>query len=143
MGRDLNMVAELAAALGEAELTSAIDGDPPASAQYSRSSAMAPAEAWRQLLDGCWSVVERFERNSRRSWVARENSPAEAKKRGLSRVERSVVSYLVAGISQKRIAVELRIAESTVSKHAATARSKLGLKTCAELIELHATLCSA
>jgi DNA-binding CsgD family transcriptional regulator len=134
------MVAELAVALGEAEPSSAFDGDAPASAHYSRSAPMLPAEAWRQLLDGAWSVVERFDRNGRRFWIARESSPAEAEKRCLNELERSVVSYLVGGASQKRIAVELRIAESTVSKHAATARSKLGLRTCAELIELCGTL---
>jgi DNA-binding NarL/FixJ family response regulator len=135
------MAADSAVAHGEAPLASSLDGDAPASAQYPKTGPSVPAEAWRQLLDGGWSVVERFDRNRRRFWIARENSPAEASARCLNRLERSVVSYLVGGVSQKRIAVELRIAESTVSKHAATARSKLGLKTCAELIELYATLC--
>ena len=135
------MAEESAAARSEAQLSSLLDGEVPASAQYPRSGPTIPAEAWRQLLDGGWSVVDHFDRNGRRFWIARENSPTEAAARSLNGVERSVVSYLVRGVSQKRIAVELRLAESTVSKHAATARSKLGLKTCAELIELCATLC--
>lgn len=108
-----------------------------------QAETMDTARAWGELLDGLWSVVERFDRERRRFWIARKNPAPVAEQHCLNGVERRVVMQLVNGASQKRIAVELGLAESSVSKHAAAARNKLGLRTSAELIELYATLNAA
>lgn len=115
---------------------------PPGSELPAAAEPVSGSQAWRELLDGLWCLVDRFDRKGRRFWIARQNPLALAGKRRLVAVERRVVNQLVSGVPQKRIAFELGLAESTVSKHAATARNKLGIKTCAELIELYGALSS-
>jgi DNA-binding CsgD family transcriptional regulator len=100
----------------------------------------AALAAWRALVDGRWTLVERFDSDGRRFWIARENEPQVVALRRLSELERRVVGYLAVGHAQKLISYELGLNESTVSKLASSARQKLGVKTRAELIELHAAL---
>lgn len=98
---------------------------------------------WRALVDGRWSLVERFESDGRRLLVARRNPPTAQHLGALDDRERRVVSLLVLGHSIKLCAYELGRAENTVSEIAKRALAKLGLRTRAELIELYGALVPA
>lgn len=106
---------------------------------------LAPAAdaVWQAFLDGEWSVIERFDSDDNRYWVAVENDSETAAAKRLTALERRVVDILATGRAQKLIAYELRVRESTVSKLAASARAKLGLKHRAELVELYAAFHTA
>jgi DNA-binding CsgD family transcriptional regulator len=101
------------------------------------ASLLTPARAAAlraDVFDGRWTFVEQFEQGSRRYFLARRNGPAVAAKRGLSAREREVVRRVVAGHSNKRIAFELGIAQSTVATHLRAARRKLVAGAAPELL---------
>jgi DNA-binding CsgD family transcriptional regulator len=95
---------------------------------------------WRALVDGRWSLIERFESDGRRVLVARQNPPPARKHRALSEQEQKVVALLALGHSVKLCAYELGRAESTTSEIARSALRKMGLGSRAELMELHGAL---
>jgi DNA-binding CsgD family transcriptional regulator len=95
---------------------------------------------WRALVEGRWSLVERFESDGRRIMVARRNDPASRASRALSEHERKVVALLALGHSLKVCAYELGRAESTISEMAQSALRKLRVRTHAELVELHGAI---
>jgi DNA-binding CsgD family transcriptional regulator len=95
---------------------------------------------WRALVEGRWSLVERFESDGRRIMVARRNDPASRASRALSEHERKVVALLALGHSLKVCAYELGRAESTISEVAQSAMRKLRVRTRAELVELHGAI---
>jgi DNA-binding CsgD family transcriptional regulator len=92
---------------------------------------------WRALVEGRWSLVDRFDSDGRRLFVARRNDPAHRLHHALSEMESKVVAILALGHSQKLCAYELGRAESSVSELAASAMVKLGVRTRTELVELH------
>ena len=109
----------------------------------SRRGADSPEGAlalWRALVEGRWSLVERFESDGRRIMVARRNDPASRASRALSEHERKVVALLALGHSLKVCAYELGRAESTISEMAHSAMRKLRVRTRAELVELHGAI---
>ena len=88
-----------------------------------------PARAidlWRALVSGRWSIVEHFERDGKRYYLAHKNDPELAEDRALTPRERQVLGYAELGHSDKLIAYELGLAPSTVSTLLSTARRKLG-----------------
>lgn len=95
---------------------------------------------WTALVDGRWTLVERFEADGRRIYVARRNDPETALVSALSEVERKVIALLRLNHSAKLIAYELGYSESTVSRAARSALRKLGLRSRAELISVHGAL---
>jgi len=108
-----------------------------------RGDAASPEEAlglWRALVDGRWSLIERFESDGRRVLIARQNPPPARKHRALNEQEQKVVSLLALGHSVKLCAYELGRAESTTSEIARSALRKLGLNSRAELLEIHGAL---
>jgi DNA-binding CsgD family transcriptional regulator len=110
-----------------------------------RDRCSSPEEAlalWRGLVDGRWSLVERFEADGKRLWVAHRNDPPSRKHRSLSEQERKVAALLAVGHSLKLCAYELGKAESTTSEVARRAMCKLGVNTRAELVELYGALVS-
>jgi DNA-binding NarL/FixJ family response regulator len=97
---------------------------------------------WKAMVDGQWSFIERAESDGRRILVAHPNEPSAQKLRALTDNERKVVSLVVWCHPSKLVAYELGYAESTVSELLTSALRKLGLKTRAELIEVHGAIAS-
>jgi DNA-binding CsgD family transcriptional regulator len=97
---------------------------------------------WRAMVDGRWSLLERFESGGRRILVAHRNDPASRPSHALSELERKVVALLAVGHSQKLCAYELGRAESTIHEVATSAMTKMGVGSRAALVELHGALVS-
>jgi DNA-binding NarL/FixJ family response regulator len=97
---------------------------------------------WRAMVDGRWSLLERFESGGRRILVAHRNDPASRPSHVLSELERKTVALLAVGHSQKLCAYELGRAESTIHDVAASAMTKMGVASRAALVELHGALVS-
>jgi DNA-binding NarL/FixJ family response regulator len=87
---------------------------------------------WRDLLMGRWSIVDRFESNERRFILARRGD-ARTLHTKLTVRERQVVCFAALGCSNKSIAEELHVSESTVSEHLSAALTKLGVRSRVEL----------
>lgn len=83
-------------------------------------------ELWRALVSGRWSVVEHFERDGKRYYLAHKNDPELAADRALTERERQVLGYAELGHSDKLIAYSLGLSRSTVATLLARARRKLG-----------------
>jgi DNA-binding CsgD family transcriptional regulator len=88
---------------------------------------------WKGLVDGRWSLVDKFDRDGKRFVLARRNEPGVRTLSPLSDRERQVVAYVALGHSNKLIAYELGIADSTVRVLVARAARKLGARTREEL----------
>jgi DNA-binding CsgD family transcriptional regulator len=95
---------------------------------------------WRSLVEGRWSLVERFDSDGRRLFVARRNDPTARRTRALGENERKVVALLAVGHSIKLCAYELGFAQSTASDLAHCAMRKLGVSSRAELVDLHGAI---
>ena len=103
-----------------------------------RSDADTALASWEGLVGGRWSLLDRFESDGRRYWVARRNDPEVPDPRGLSRGEAQVAEFLATGHSEKQIAYALGISASAVSRRLQCALRKLGLRSRAELSSLFA-----
>jgi DNA-binding CsgD family transcriptional regulator len=84
-------------------------------------------ELWRGLVAGRWSLVEHFERDGRRYYLAHKNDPELTQDRALTERERQALGYAELGHSNKLIAYELGLSSSTVGTLLAKARRKLGM----------------
>lgn len=96
----------------------------------------AALQAWRGLVSGRWSLIDRFDSDGRRFLVARRNDPILSRPRALSDRQRQVAAYAALGHTNKRIAYALGLAPSTVSTHLRTAMERLGVRTTAQLRDL-------
>ncbi|OQX67214.1 MAG: hypothetical protein B6A08_16625 [Sorangiineae bacterium NIC37A_2] len=85
------------------------------------------------LLAGRWSLIDRYEENGRRYVVAYRNPAGVLDPRRLSERERDVVARVALGMSQKLVAAELGIKESTIATIAHKVVRKLGLRSTREL----------
>jgi DNA-binding CsgD family transcriptional regulator len=99
-----------------------------------RRDPTAALEAWSALVDGRWSLVDRFESDGKRYVVALPNAPAAPDPRALSGMERAVAQYVAMGHANKLIAYKLGVAEGTVSAVVASVKRKLRFRSRAELI---------
>jgi len=81
---------------------------------------------WQALVAGRWSVVEHFERDGKRYYLAHKNDPELAADRRLSPRECQVLGYAGLGHSDKLIAYALGLSRSTVGTLLTRARRKLG-----------------
>ncbi len=93
----------------------------------------AALKAWRGLVNGRWSLVDRFDSDGRRFLIARRNQPTVPSPSALTHRERQVAAYAALGHTNKRIAYTLGLAPSTVSSHLRSAILRLGLRSPAEL----------
>jgi DNA-binding CsgD family transcriptional regulator len=89
--------------------------------------------AWEGLVEGRWSLVERFDVDGRRFILAHKNPEDVVDPRGLTPLESRVVGLAVRGYADKLIAYHLGIAEGTVSSQLTRAMRKLGVKSRVEL----------
>lgn len=91
--------------------------------------------SWQALVAGKWSLVDQVELDGRRYIVARENEPRAPGPSALSPREKQILGYARLGHHDKLIAYELGIQHSTVRVLMGRAKSKLGVKTRAELLK--------
>jgi DNA-binding CsgD family transcriptional regulator len=103
----------------------------------SKSGRRDPDDAvrrWKALVDGRWSLVDHFESDGKRYVVARRNDVDVAGYSELSTRERQVLAYAALGHSNKLIAYELGLADSTVRVLLYRAAAKLGATRREDLI---------
>jgi DNA-binding CsgD family transcriptional regulator len=89
---------------------------------------------WRGLVEGRWSLVERFDSDDRRYFVALPNPPEVRDPRALTEREDAVVALVAQGDPNKWVAYQLGITPGAVATLLARAMRKLGFQTRAELI---------
>jgi len=90
---------------------------------------------WLGLVDGRWSLVDKFDSDGKRYVLARRNEPRVAGLGLLTERERAIAAYAALGHDNKLIAYELGIAHSTVRVLIARAAKRLGVKTRDGLVE--------
>jgi DNA-binding CsgD family transcriptional regulator len=91
---------------------------------------------WQGLVDGRWSLVERFDSDGRRFILAHKNPEDVVDPRGLTALESRVVGLAVRGYADKLIAYHLGVAEGTVSSQLSRAMRKLGVTSRVELVRV-------
>jgi len=94
------------------------------------------SDLWRGLASGRWFVSTVFERDGRRYLIVRRTPAAEVARRALAREEIAVVEGICAGLSNKEIAHDLRVAPTTVAGRVTRALRKLGLPNRVALLRL-------
>jgi DNA-binding CsgD family transcriptional regulator len=92
---------------------------------------------WQGLVDGRWSLIEQFESDGRRFFIAYPNSYGIGNPRALTQRERLVVAHVVQGDPNKWIAYQLGISEGTVARHVSASLRKLGLSHRNQLIWIY------
>jgi DNA-binding NarL/FixJ family response regulator len=91
---------------------------------------------WEGLIAGRWSLVDHVDSDGRRYLLAHRNDPRAPDVRGLTLRERQVLGYVAAGHSNKVIAYEMGLTQSTVAGHLARARQKVNLPSLAAIFDL-------
>jgi DNA-binding CsgD family transcriptional regulator len=92
-------------------------------------------EEWLGLVDGRWSLVDKFDHDGKRYVLARRNEPRVGGLDALTERERAVAAYAGLGHTNKLIAHDLGIAHSTVRVLLARAAAKLGVRRRDQLVE--------
>jgi DNA-binding CsgD family transcriptional regulator len=111
--------------------------------EYARKRASSSSEAlelWQGLVDGRWSLIEQYETDGRRFYVAVRNPADAIKLHALTRREAEVAAYVAKGTPTKVTAYALGLDEVTVRGYLRAAMTKLGVRSRAELVALRATL---
>lgn len=93
-------------------------------------------DLWRALTRGEWSVVDHTERDGKRVLLALRRRADAGSGRALLPRESQVAAYAAYGHSNKHIAFELGLAQTTVASHLHAALLKLRLRSRRELIQL-------
>lgn len=101
-----------------------------------RADAREALALWQELIDGRWTLVERFEADGRRLLVARRNAPDVERHVRLTAREREIAHRVLRGDANKLIAHDLLISEPTVSEHLKHALAKLNLRSVDDLREV-------
>jgi DNA-binding CsgD family transcriptional regulator len=106
-----------------------IDG---ARTRRGRRDPRTATQVWTALAAGRWSLVDQFDRDGRRYYVAWPNELEESAT--LTEREAQVVASCGRGNSNKLIAYELGLSESTVARTLSRAARKLGASSRVELV---------
>jgi DNA-binding CsgD family transcriptional regulator len=95
-------------------------------------------ECWRALHHGRWSVLDQFDTDGKHFIVARPNAPMclGPLPAGLSARERQIALLVEAGHSNKTIAYELGVSESTVATHVRRIMAKTGAESRVGLVSM-------
>jgi DNA-binding CsgD family transcriptional regulator len=93
-------------------------------------------EIWQGLVNGRWSLVDRFDSDGKHYLVAHRNPPQVRDHRALSQREAQVAAYVAIGLSSKAIAYALGITTTTTADHVASIERKLGTRSRTELVRL-------
>lgn len=88
---------------------------------------------WQGLINGRWSLIDRFDSDGKRFILAIRNDPNHLDPRGLTIREKQVAEYVGIGFGNKAIAYSLGITPAAVSNTIARVLYKLGLKRRVEL----------
>lgn len=104
-----------------------------------RRSEWEAVDAWTALVSGRWVLVEREERGIGRHYAIFEAGRGQAL-RALSPLEARVAELSARGLPGKSVAYGLGVAPATVSKHLATAATKLGLPNRTRVAQLAGAL---
>jgi DNA-binding CsgD family transcriptional regulator len=96
-----------------------------------------PAAMWMALVEGRWTLVERFDSDGRRVLIARRNDPTTRADLALTEREKKVVALVAAGHPLKLAAYELGLGTSTVCEALQRAMTKMGVTSRAALVEMH------
>jgi DNA-binding CsgD family transcriptional regulator len=97
-------------------------------------------DLWQCLFSGEYSVVDRFDTDGKRLFVAKKNAPTARGPRALTERERQVVALVAVGHADKSVAYELGIAEGTVARYLHVALRKLGIADTSDLGLLRAAM---
>lgn len=103
-----------------------------------RSEPDAAMDNWEGLVDGRWSLVDKFDTDGKRFVVAVKNDPAFPDPRGLAPRERQVAEFVGLGRTTKQIAYLLGVSLSAVTNCTGRAQQKLGLSSLTELASFFA-----
>ncbi len=95
---------------------------------------------WQALVGGRWSLIDRYDTDGRRHYLAIRNLPAAVRTRALSAGEARIVALAVAGESDKAIGYHLGLKPSTVATGLSEAMRRLGVKSRIELIRVGQSL---
>jgi DNA-binding CsgD family transcriptional regulator len=101
-----------------------------------RSDPDGALDLWKGLAAGRWSLIDHFDTDGRRYLVAHRNDPQLESPNALTLPERQIAGYAAMGHSNKHIAYELGLSESTVATHLGAAGLKLGVRSRADLLRL-------
>jgi DNA-binding NarL/FixJ family response regulator len=99
-----------------------------------REDPAAALALWRGLVQGRWSLIEEVDADGKRFILAQPNEAQGPASAQLTPREHQVVSYAALGHSNKLIAYELGLAESTVAMRISRAAKKLGVRSRVDLI---------
>ena len=130
------MHAEGPAQKARASLARAVVAMDRARSRLRREEPDTAIEAWKGLVSGRWSLIERFDSDGRRFLVARKNDPNSEGPSALSLQERQVLAGRVRGLSIKLISDDLGRSLSAVSKDLQSGMAKLGVTHDSELVSL-------
>jgi DNA-binding NarL/FixJ family response regulator len=97
-------------------------------ARSEKDDAGRSVELWRGLVAGRWSLVEHFESDGRRYFLAHKNDPEVRPNFTLTERERQVLGYAELGHSNKLIGYELGLSRSAVTTTLQRARRKLRIE---------------
>ena len=95
---------------------------------------------WEELLAGRWSIVQTSARSGQLRFVAAANPAARDELRALSARERRVIGAVARGQSNKAIAIDLGLGESSLATIFGRALRKLGVSRREHLSRLAAAL---
>lgn len=91
-------------------------------------------EMWKAMVRGEWSLVERFDHDGRRYYVAHRNGEQDSDPRGLTKQEARVSTCVARGLGNGLTAYTLGISEVTVATHLRSALRKLQCQSRAQLV---------
>ncbi|MBA2661541.1 MAG: hypothetical protein H0U74_04555 [Bradymonadaceae bacterium] len=104
--------------------------------QLRTSAPMEAVDIWKALVTARWSLLDSFDADGRRYYVARQNCHEVPTLETLSRREHEVVQLVALGYGNKLAGYALGLAPSTVATHLHRAMTKLGVTKRIELIHL-------
>ncbi len=97
-------------------------------------------DAWKAMVDARWTLVDRFDSDGRRFYIAYRNDIPMRDPRKLTPREQQAVAFAALGSTSKLIAYELGLSISSVTTLLSSAARKLGVRSRAELVVLARTL---
>jgi DNA-binding CsgD family transcriptional regulator len=101
---------------------------------FTDKDAQRVVRSLKGMVDARWTLVDHYETGGRRYILARENAPKPVAPARLSQRERQVVALASLGRTNKLIAYELGLAQSTVRVLMARAGAKLGATSRHQLV---------
>jgi DNA-binding CsgD family transcriptional regulator len=101
-----------------------------------RKDELEALDLWQGLVEGRWSLIDRYDSDGRRYYVAIANPPEGVGARQLTETEAKVVAQAAAGEPNGVIAYSLGVAEATVASQLHSAMRKLGASSRMDLVRI-------